>query len=75
MFTLRNCSGKNAALRSRVDLPEESHDRDLNAARNLLAYGLAAPNGSKASSAGWEACGELRHKKDSRKQEVSLVSD
>ena len=34
------------------------HDRDANAARNLLAYGLAALSGSTASSAGREACGE-----------------
>lgn len=34
------------------------HDRDANAARNLLAYGLAALSGSAASSAGREACGE-----------------
>ncbi|POB11514.1 RNA-guided endonuclease TnpB family protein, partial [Sulfobacillus sp. hq2] len=34
------------------------HDRDENAARNLLAYGLAALSGSTASSAGCEACGE-----------------
>ena len=34
------------------------HDRDMNAARNLLAYGLAALSGSTASSAGCQACGE-----------------
>lgn len=34
------------------------HDRDVNAARNLLAYGLAALSGSTASSAGCKACRE-----------------
>ena len=34
------------------------HDRDVNAARNILAYGLAALSGSTASSAGCQACGE-----------------
>jgi len=34
------------------------HDRDVNAARNLLAFGLAALSRSTASSAGREACGE-----------------
>lgn len=34
------------------------HDRDVNAARNLLAYGLARLKGPTASSAGCEACGE-----------------
>lgn len=57
------------------------HDRDVNAARNLLAHGLAAPSGSTASSAGCEACGEEgsgRRRKTavkpaSVKQEVSFV--
>ena len=35
-----------------------SHDRDVNAARNLLALGLAALSRSTASSAECEACGE-----------------
>ncbi|MGC8500872.1 MAG: RNA-guided endonuclease InsQ/TnpB family protein, partial [Leptospirillia bacterium] len=35
-----------------------THDRDVNAARNLLAYGLAVLNGPTASSAECEACGE-----------------
>jgi len=55
------------------------HDRDVNAARNILAYGLAALSGSTASSAGCEACGEEgagRRRKTavkpaSAKQEVS----
>lgn len=34
------------------------HDRDVNAARNLLAFGLAVLSGPTASSAGREACGE-----------------
>ena len=34
------------------------HDRDVNAARNLLALGLAALSRSTASSAECEACGE-----------------
>ncbi len=34
------------------------HDRDVNAARNLLAHGLAVLNSSTASSAGCQACGE-----------------
>lgn len=34
------------------------HDRDVNAARNLLALGLAALSGSTASSVVCEACGE-----------------
>jgi putative transposase len=57
------------------------HDRDVNAARNLLAYGLAALSGSTASSAGCQACGEegaglgrkLKTKPASMKQEVSFV--
>jgi putative transposase len=57
------------------------HDRDVNAARNLLAYGLAALSGSTASSAGCQACGEegsgpdrkTRVKPASVKQEVSFV--
>lgn len=57
------------------------HDRDLNAAKNLLAYGLAALSGSTASSAGCEACGEEgsglgrkpKVKPASAKQEVSFV--
>ena len=57
------------------------HDRDVNAARNLLAYGLAALSGPTASSAGCEACGEagsglgrkLKTKPASVKQEVSFV--
>ena len=56
------------------------HDRDVNAARSLLGYGLAALSGSTASSAGGEACGEEgagRRRKTavkpaSVKQEVSL---
>jgi putative transposase len=55
------------------------HDRDVNAARNLLAYGLAALSGSTASSAGCEACGvegagrrrKTAAKPASMKQEVS----
>ncbi len=54
---------------------------DVNAARNLLAHGLAALSGSTASSAGCEACGEEgsgRRRKTavkpaSVKQEVSFV--
>jgi len=34
------------------------HDRDVHAARNPLAYGLAALSGSTASSAECQACGE-----------------
>jgi putative transposase len=57
------------------------HDRDLNAAKNLLAYGLAVLNGPTASSAGSNACGEegsglgckLKTKPASVKQEVSFV--
>ncbi len=57
------------------------HDRDANAARNLLAYGLAALSGSTASSAGGKACGEegsgsmCKHlvKPASMKQEVSFA--
>jgi putative transposase len=57
------------------------HDRDVNAAKNLLAYGLAILNGSTASSAGCQACGEegsglvrkLKTKPASMKQEVSFV--
>ena len=57
------------------------HDRDVNAARNLLAHGLAALSGSTASSAGCEACGEegsgparkRQAKPDSVKQEVIFV--
>ena len=57
------------------------HDRDVNAARNLLAYGLAALSGSTASSAGCQACGEegsgrrrkTAAKPASVKQEVSFV--
>lgn len=57
------------------------HDRDVNAARNLLAYGLAALSGPTASSAGCEACGEAGSgvcpeagaKPASMKQEVSFV--
>ncbi len=57
------------------------HDRDVNAARNLLAYGLAALSGPTASSAGCQACGEagsglgrkLKTKPASVKQEVSFV--
>lgn len=54
--------------------------RDVNAAKNLLAFGLATLNGSKASSAEYEACGEegsgRRRKRPvkpaSVKQEVSF---
>ncbi len=57
-----------------------THDRDENAARNLLAYGLAVLNGSTASSAGCEACGEEGSGSDrkvgvkpaSAKQEISF---
>lgn len=56
------------------------HDRDVNAARNLLALGLAALSGPTASSAGREACGEegagsgfrTGTKPASAKQEVSF---
>jgi putative transposase len=56
-------------------------DRDVNAAKNLLAYGLAILNGPTASSAGSNACGEegsgpdrkTRVKPASMKQEVSFV--
>ena len=59
-----------------------SHDRDVNAARNILALGLAALSRSTASSAECEACGEegsgsgsqIRTKPSSVKQEVSFVS-
>jgi putative transposase len=34
------------------------HDRDVNAAKNILAYGLAILNGPTASSAECKACGE-----------------
>jgi putative transposase len=57
------------------------HDRDVNAAKNLLAYGLVILNGPTASSAGCQACGEegsgpgrkTRVKPASVKQEVSFV--
>jgi putative transposase len=57
------------------------HDRDVNAARNLLAHGLAVLSGPTASSAGCQACGEegsgsgrkTRTKPASVKQEVSFV--
>nr|WP_297396977.1 XRE family transcriptional regulator [Acidiferrobacter sp.] len=64
------------------------HDRDVNAARNLLALGLAALSRPTASSAGCEACGPamrpamgegsgLRRKAKTKpasvKQEVSFV--
>ncbi|MGC9008291.1 MAG: RNA-guided endonuclease InsQ/TnpB family protein [Halothiobacillaceae bacterium] len=57
-----------------------THDRDVNAARNLLAYGLAVLNGPTASSAECEACGEegsgsgrkARVKPASMKQEISF---
>ena len=57
------------------------HDRDVNAARNLLALGLAALSGPTASSAGREACGEegagparkSKVKPASAKQEVGFV--
>ncbi len=56
------------------------HDRDVNAARNLLALGLAALSRPTVSSAGCEACGEegagsgrkARVKPASTKQEVSF---
>ena len=58
------------------------HDRDVNAASNLLAYGLAALSSPTASSAECEACGEegagfgrkTRVKPASVKQEVSFVA-
>lgn len=58
-----------------------SHDRDQNAAKNLLALGLAALSGPTASSVGCEACGEegaglgrkAQVKPASMKQEVSFV--
>jgi putative transposase len=58
------------------------HDRDVNAAKNLLAYGLAALSGSTASSVGCQACGDegsgvrrkTRAKQSSTKQEISFVS-
>jgi len=54
-----------------------THDRDVNAARNLLALGVAAPSRPTASSAGSDACGEsaqqgtrkLRTSRPERKQE------
>ncbi len=54
---------------------------DVNAARNLLAHGLAALSGSTASSAGCEACGgegsglggDAKAKPAPMKQEVSFV--
>jgi putative transposase len=57
------------------------HDRDLNAAKNLLTYGLAALSGPTASSAGCQACGEegsglspkTQTKPASMKQEISFV--
>ena len=57
------------------------HDRDVNAARNILAHGLAVLSGSTASSAGCKACGEegsgrrlaTAVKPASMKQEVSFV--
>jgi putative transposase len=57
------------------------HDRDVNAARNLLALGLATLSRPTASSAGCEACGEegagsgrkTGTKPASGKQEVSFV--
>ncbi|WP_363320804.1 zinc ribbon domain-containing protein, partial [Acidiferrobacter sp.] len=65
-----------------------SHDRDVNAARNLLVLGLTALSRPTASSAGCEACGPamrpamgegsgLRRKAKTKpasvKQEVSFV--
>ncbi|MHB1758429.1 MAG: zinc ribbon domain-containing protein [Leptospirillum sp.] len=55
------------------------HDRDVNAARNLLAHGLAVLNGSTANFAECDACGEedsglgrkTQVKPTSMKQEVS----
>ena len=57
------------------------HDRDVNAARNILGFGLANLNGSTASSAGCNACGEegsghhckVMEKPASVKQEASYV--
>ena len=64
------------------------HDRDVNAARNLLAHGLAALSRPTASSAGCEACGPAMRpameegagsgrktgvKPASAKQEISFV--
>jgi len=54
-----------------------THDRDVNAARNLLALGMAAPSRPTASSAGSDACGEsaqqgtrkLRTSRPERKQD------
>ncbi len=56
------------------------HDRNANAARNLLAYGLAALSGSMASAAECEAGGEAsaglkrkwKVKRASVKQEISV---
>jgi len=59
-----------------------THDRDVNAARNILAYGLARLSGPTASSAGCEACGEAgsgapgaspARETASAKQEISFV--
>ena len=57
------------------------HDREVNAARNILAYGLAVLNGPMASSSKCEAGGEKSSghrrmtmvKLSSVKQEVSFV--
>ena len=57
------------------------HDRDVNTARNILNEGLANLNGSTASSAGCNACGEegsghrrkVVTKPASVKQEASYV--
>ncbi|MBU2841441.1 RNA-guided endonuclease InsQ/TnpB family protein [Acidithiobacillus thiooxidans] len=50
-----------------------THDRDVNAARNLLALGLAALSRSTASSAECEACGE-ESSGSGRKAGVKLAS-
>ncbi|WP_246237813.1 RNA-guided endonuclease InsQ/TnpB family protein [Caldichromatium japonicum] len=48
-----------------------THDRDVNAARNILANGLARLSGPTASSAEPEACGE----KDSGAPSLCLVRE
>ncbi|MHB8544203.1 MAG: RNA-guided endonuclease InsQ/TnpB family protein [Leptospirales bacterium] len=48
-----------------------THDRDVNAARNLLALGVAAPSRPTASSAGCEACGESVQQGHSKTPDLS----